>query len=136
MEGVINGGTFSSFVERLTMHDLPYDPLFSNAFLMTFHLFGTSEEMFELLIKRFLMIPPENLSQDELKLWVGKKLGPTQVYVCQVLKNWMENYWIEDKDDICLDNIYSFSTGPMMQAQPGLASRLQEMVSRRVRDIY
>lgn len=99
---------------------------------MTFHLFGTSEQLFDELVNRFMLEPPPNLSSDEIKLWVEKKLSPIQIRVCNSFKIWLESFWIESKDDACLDNIYSFASGPMMQAQHALANRLLELVSKRV----
>ncbi|KAI8912742.1 ras guanine nucleotide exchange factor domain-containing protein [Gorgonomyces haynaldii] len=137
MEGAVNGGTFSALVERLTVHDQPVDPGYATAFLMTFHLFGTAEQLFDELIGRFMMEPPDGLTPDEVRIWVDKKLQPVQIRVCNAFKAWLENHWIESKDDGCLDNIYSFASGPMMQAQPTLATRLQELVSKRISsDVY
>ena len=137
MEGAVNGGTFTALVERLTVHDQPVDPGFATAFLMTFHLFGTADQLFQELIARFMMEPPEGLNTDEMRLWVEKKLSPVQIRVCNAFKTWLEYHWLDTTDDSCLDNIYSFASGPMMQAQPALAARLQELVSKRVNsDIY
>jgi son of sevenless len=99
---------------------------------MTFHMFGSAQQLYDELIKRFNMGPPDSLSPDEVRIWVERKLSPVQIRVCNTFKAWLESFFIEDKDDVCLDNIYEFASGPMMQAQPALATRLQEIVSKRV----
>ncbi|KAI8893365.1 ras guanine nucleotide exchange factor domain-containing protein [Globomyces pollinis-pini] len=132
MEGAVNGGTFISLVERLTVHDQPVDPGFASSFLMTFHLFGTAKQLFDCLVARFTMEPPEGLNNDELKLWIEKKLSPIQIRVCNALKLWIESYWLEQFDDICLDDIHAFASGPMMQFQSVPAQRILELVQRRV----
>lgn len=132
MEGAINGGTFPALVERLTAHEHQVNPVFATSFLMTFHLFGTSTQLLDELIGRFMLSSPDNLSQDEHYLWVTKKLSLIQIRVCNAFKAWLEHYWREEHDDVCLDRIYSFASGPMMQSQPALAARLQDLVSKRV----
>jgi son of sevenless-like protein len=95
-------------------------------------MFGTANQLFEELVARFLMQPPLNLSAEEVRIWVEKKLSPIQIKICGVFKLWLEKYWIELMDDGCLDTIFSFASEPMMQAQDLLAIRLQEIVSKRV----
>jgi hypothetical protein len=132
MEGSVNGGTFSALVERLTVHDQPVDPSFATAFLMTFHLFGSAEQLFNFLVARFTMYPPEGINDDEIPLWTEKKLLPVQMRVCNALKLWIEIYWIEKYDDIFLDDIHAFANGPMMETQPQAATKILELVARKV----
>lgn len=139
MEGAVNGGSFQALVERLTIHDQPVgndysdlDPSFSASFLMTFHLFGTAEQLFSTLVSRFTLFPPPGLTPEELQVWTEKKLNPIQVRVCNTIRTWIESYWLEKFDDNCLDDIHAFASGTMMQAQPQLAQRILELVSKRV----
>lgn len=151
MEGAVNGGTFPSLVERMTMHDQPIgmrffsklnamdahlffvlDTDFMNAFLLTFHLFGSAGQLFSLLIARFTMQPPPGLSADEFALWTEKKLYPIQARVSIVLKVWLETFWIDLLDDVCLDDIHNFANGAMMGPQPEEAQRVLELVGIKV----
>ena len=150
MEGAVNGGTFPSLVERMTMHDQPIGELklwngcsslsffavvdtdFMNAFLLTFHLFGSAGQLFSLLISRFTMQPPPGLSADEFALWTEKKLYPIQARVSIVLKVWLETFWIDLLDDVCLDDIHNFANGAMMGPQPEEAQRVLELVGIKV----
>lgn len=109
---------------------------YTNAFLMTFHLFGTSTQLFDELKSRFMIDPPDDLSPGDVRLWVEMKLSPVQLKVCSVYQSWLENYWIESKDDICLDQIYAFASSQIMQYQPAYAERLKELSSNRVRNIF
>ncbi|KAJ3273412.1 hypothetical protein HDV01_004482 [Terramyces sp. JEL0728] len=144
MEGAVNGGTFPALVERLTVHDQPVgdlivnlDPGFAQAFLMTFHLFGNSETLFRCLQSRFLLDPPQGLTPEELNIWVEKKLTPVQRGVCNALKMWIEQYWLESSDDSCLDDIHAFASGAMMEYQPQAATKILELVSKKVTtDVY
>lgn len=137
MEGVVNGGTFDALVEKLTAHDQPVDPGYSTAFLMTFHLFGTAQQLFEALYARYNLKPPQGLKGDELILWTEKKLSLIQVRVCNALKLWIEGYWLEKFDDVCLDDLHAFASGPMLETQAASATRILELVSRRIAsDVY
>ncbi|KAI9101897.1 ras guanine nucleotide exchange factor domain-containing protein [Phlyctochytrium arcticum] len=131
-EGQVNGGTFPALVERLTLHDQPVDPVFFTAFMMLFHQFGTAPEFFDLLTKRFTMSPPPNLSQEELKIWHEKKQTPARLRVYNAFRSWLENYWIDELDDPCLDRIHDFATGDMMEATSTLSLRLMELVQKKV----
>ncbi|KAJ3253570.1 hypothetical protein HK103_000478 [Boothiomyces macroporosus] len=144
MEGAVNGGTFQALVERLTVHDQPVgkssfiiDPGFAQSFLMTFHLFGNAEMLFRALKGRFMLEPPQGLTPEELNIWVEKKLTPVQRGVCNALKMWIEQYWLESSDDSCLDDIHAFASGEMMEYQPQAATKILELVSKKVTtDVY
>ncbi|KNC96346.1 uncharacterized protein SPPG_08247 [Spizellomyces punctatus DAOM BR117] len=132
MEGQVNGGTFPALVERLTLHDQPVDPVFFTAFMMLFHQFGTAAEFFNLLRKRYMMSPPLQLNPEEVKIWQEKKQTPARLRVYNAFRSWLENYWIDELDDECLDRIHEFASGEMMEATSTLALRLMELVQRKV----
>jgi hypothetical protein len=79
------------------------------------------------------MEPPEGLKEDEYALWWEKKLIPVQNRVCNALKLWLESFWIEQYDDDCLDDIHALVSGPITENHPQLASKLLELVSRKVK---
>ncbi len=86
-DGSIRGGTLPTLIERLTAHEqagmsrypvvpmvievlnLPLDTTFSKAFLMTYKSFTTPDELFELLVARFRIQPPDNLDSEEREGW-------------------------------------------------------------------
>lgn len=49
------------------------DPTFIKNFLMTFKSFMTLDELFELLVQRFWIQPPDNLNPAELEEWTKLK---------------------------------------------------------------
>jgi son of sevenless-like protein len=91
-EGTVRGGTIQALVERLTTHDAPgrsttvtsnsnaislsyppsLDTKYNKTFLMTYKSFTTTDDLFELLVQRFWVQPPDKLSPQELEEW--KKL--------------------------------------------------------------
>ena len=78
------------------------------------------------------MEPPQALNSDDLKIWTDKKLAQIQSRVCNALKAWLENYWIDSYGDCCLDDIHEFASGPMMKSQASAAAKILELVSKKV----
>ena len=88
-EGSIKGGTLPALVEKLTSHEANgkflfinsnnffglIDWSFTNIFLLTYRSFTSTEELLELLFKRFLLTPPGEMDPSLLDQWKEKKLG-------------------------------------------------------------
>ena len=85
-EGTVKGGTIQALVERLTTHDAPgqipalgrtlyftdhthTDTKYNKTFLMTYKSFTTTSELFDLLVARFWIQPPEGITPAELEEW-------------------------------------------------------------------
>lgn len=49
------------------------DTAFTKNFMMTFKSFMTLDELFDLLVQRFWIQPPDTLTPDELEDWKKKK---------------------------------------------------------------
>ncbi len=104
-------GTLTGLVEQLTRHDR-LDAVFNGTFLLTYRSFTTASELFELLVRRFSIQPPPGLSQHDLATWEDSKQKLVRFRVVNVLKSWLEHYWMEGNDDesrMLLDRIYSFA---------------------------
>ncbi|CAG8778456.1 9385_t:CDS:2, partial [Acaulospora colombiana] len=39
--------------------------------------------------------PPENLTREEIEVWTEKKQTPIRLRVFNIMKSWLENYYIE-----------------------------------------
>lgn len=78
-DGSVRGGTVPALVERLTAHEQASDPTFGKAFLMTYKSFTTLDEVFDLLVARFRIQPPENLAEVERENWCKLKQHVIQV---------------------------------------------------------
>ncbi len=125
----LRGGTLTALVEQLTRHDRLDSP-FNNTFLLTYKSFTTASELFELLVKRFSIQPPRNISAEDYKIWVDRKQKPIRFRVVNILKSWFDSYWMEPADeanDELLRKVYSFAkdsiattstpgSGPLMTA--------------------
>ncbi|AEO68966.1 534c7d71-9a7e-4081-a468-76549fb1a145 [Thermothielavioides terrestris] len=91
----VKGGSLLALTEQLTRHD-KLDPSFNNTFLLTYRSFTTARELFELLVKRFTIQPPEGLTQEEYELWKDRKLKPVRFRVVNIIKSWFDTFWMEE----------------------------------------
>ncbi|KAG0217118.1 hypothetical protein BGX31_000348, partial [Mortierella sp. GBA43] len=128
MEGVVKGGTLEALVERLTLHD-SFDAGFVATFLLTYRSFTTTSQLFTLLFRRFTILPPEELEGEQLTLWTDRKLTPIRLRVFNIIKSWLENYYLEDEeeDHQMLPRIKEFSRESMSFA----AVQLIKLVEKR-----
>ncbi|EUC63459.1 cell division control protein, partial [Rhizoctonia solani AG-3 Rhs1AP] len=117
-DGGVRGGTLPALVERLTMHD-QLDATFIDAFLMTYKSFTTTKELFQLLVERFRIEPPEELEGSDLQEWIEKKQKPARVRVVNIFRKMLLDPSIIDKEDgYILDNIKNFAAEIMHDVPP------------------
>ena len=90
----LRGGTLAALVEQLTRHDRP-QPQFISTFLLTYRSFTSAAELFEMLVRRFSIQPPRGLPADAYRVWVERKQKPIRLRVVNILKTWLESYWME-----------------------------------------
>lgn len=118
----IKGGTLLGLVEQLTRHD-KFDSLFKTSFLLTYQSFTSANELFEVLIRRWSIQPPPGLSQDDIKMWMEKKQAPIRLRIVNVLKQWVELYWMEGNDNASqelISRMYNFAKDTVAQSNtPG-----------------
>ncbi|KAF8158224.1 ras guanine nucleotide exchange factor domain-containing protein [Crassisporium funariophilum] len=108
-DGSVRGGTVPALVERLTAHEQASDPTFSKAFLMTYKSFTTLNEFFDLLVARFRIQAPENLTQSEREEWGKLKQHVIQMRVINTLKAMIVDDDVLEKEDLfILDRMKEF----------------------------
>jgi son of sevenless-like protein len=90
----LRGGTLTGLVEQLTRHDR-HNSDFNNTFLLTYKSFTNAEELFKMLVTRWSIQPPYALSADDYPTWVDHKQKPIQFRVVNILKTWLDTYWME-----------------------------------------
>jgi len=93
-DGTVKAATLSALVKRLTLDHLKFtqETKFRHTFLATFRTFSSADLVFDLLIDRYRMEPPHNLTPEECEEWKEKKLRPTQHRVLTVLTMWLEDH--------------------------------------------
>ncbi|CAB4380587.1 unnamed protein product [Rhizophagus irregularis] len=130
MESYVKGGTLNALVERLTMHDL-LDSNFIATFLLTYRSFCTTDEFFDMLVKRFMIQPPENITPEELEVWQEKKQTPVRLRVFNIMKTWLETYYIDGQDSHCLERMREFATTTMHENMAFAAVSLIKVIEKR-----
>ncbi|CAO3592120.1 unnamed protein product [Absidia cylindrospora] len=129
MEGSVKGGTLLALVIRLTLHDY-LDMNFINTFLLTYRSFCSSMELLTLLEKRYTRDPPDGLTEQEMDIWMNKKLKLIRLRVFNVLKNWLEQYYNED-DYVILDELLRFTTTTIRSTLRFSAEQLERLIKKR-----
>ncbi|TIB11047.1 hypothetical protein E3P92_03045 [Wallemia ichthyophaga] len=128
--GSVKGGTVPALVERLTTHEHS-DLKFSKTFLMTYTSFSTSEEVFDLLIRRFHLCPPDWLVENEITMWREKKQMVVQLRVINVMKSWLEHHFDENRDNYILERVRHFADSDIPMTIVGPVRYLKKIVERR-----
>ncbi|KAG0253551.1 hypothetical protein DFQ27_007342 [Actinomortierella ambigua] len=132
-DGQVKGGTLNALVERLTLHD-GLDSSFMITFLLTYRSFTNTRELFTLLFRRFNIQAPMGLDSEELEIWTEKKQTPIRLRVFNIIKSWLETYYLEDESDDreALAMIKDFSRTPSMKDTMSFAAvQLIKLVEKR-----
>ncbi|RDH19580.1 ras GEF [Aspergillus niger ATCC 13496] len=98
----IKQGTICGLVEQLTRHDR-LDVSFNETFLMTYPTFVCGRELFEILLQRLNMPPPPGLTDSDLSRWTEQKQKTVRFRVINILKTWLERYWMEPPTESTMD---------------------------------
>ncbi|KAI8373371.1 ras guanine nucleotide exchange factor domain-containing protein [Choanephora cucurbitarum] len=128
-EKSIRGGTLRALVERLTLHDY-IDMSFIANFLLTYRSFCTTEEFVDLLLERYNLAPPEELTPEELEIWTDKKQKLVRLRVFNVMKNWLENYY-NDEDEFILNKLQVFANTVICDSSSFSAEQLNRLIRKR-----
>lgn len=131
----IRGGSLLALVEQLTRHD-KLDSNFNNTFLLTYRSFTTARELFELLVLRFSIQPPENLSPQNYEVWREKKQSPIRFRVVNILKNWFETFWMEDSQEeetkLLIRDVYQFARDTVKSTETPGSNPLMAVLDQRM----
>ncbi|KAF9011050.1 ras guanine nucleotide exchange factor domain-containing protein [Cyathus striatus] len=107
--GKVQIGTLEALVEKLSLdtsardsvnsvNKLSEDMPYINAFLMTFRTFTTAGTLFEMLVDRYRMDHPKDLTEAEFEDWKLRCLLPTQRRVLTVFAMWLEDHRLLEED--------------------------------------
>ncbi|KAK0622999.1 ras guanine nucleotide exchange factor domain-containing protein [Immersiella caudata] len=130
----VKGGSLVALVEQLTRHD-KLDASFNNTFLFTYRSFTTARELFEMLVKRFGIQPPEGLSQTEYEQWRDGKQKLIRFRVVNILKNWFDNFWMEETTDETkqlIRDVYNFAKDTVKSTETPGSAPLMAVLDQRL----
>ncbi|EPE35600.1 Ras GEF [Glarea lozoyensis ATCC 20868] len=131
----LKGGTLLALVEQLTRHDR-LEPTFNNTFLLTYRSFTTARELFELLVKRFQIQPPEGMAQGDYLAWRDLKQKLIRLRVVNILKSWFESFWMEDQSEetkALVRDVYTFARDTVKTAETPGSGPLMTVLEQRLR---
>ncbi|EJT69277.1 cell division control protein 25 [Gaeumannomyces tritici R3-111a-1] len=131
----VKGGSLLALVEQLTRHD-KLDSSFNNTFLLTYRSFTTARELFELLVKRFGIQPPEGLSQADFEVWRERKQKLIRFRVVNIMKSWFDNFWMEDSslDETkqLIRDVYTFARDTVRSTETPGSAPLMTLLDQRL----
>ncbi|KAI3336811.1 ras GEF [Xylariaceae sp. AK1471] len=130
----VKGGSLLALVEQLTRHD-KLDSNFNNTFLLTYRSFTTARELFELLVKRFNIQPPEGLHNSEYDTWRDRKQKPIRFRVVNILKSWFDNFWMEEPNEESkqiIRDVYSFARDTIKSTETPGSAPLMAVLDQRL----
>lgn len=131
----LKGGTLMGLVEQLTRHD-KLDSSFNGTFLLTYRSFTTARELFDCLVKRFEIQPPEGMPQSDYEIWRDRKQKPIRFRVVNILKSWFDNYWMEDQNDetkALIRDVYTFARDVVKTTETPGSGPLMTVLEQRLR---
>jgi len=131
----LKGGTLPALVEQLTRHD-KLDSNFNNTFLLTYRSFTEARELFELLVERFEIQPPEGMALGDYDTWRDRKQKPIRFRVVNILKSWFDNFWMEDSSDetkALIRDVYTFARDTVKKTETPGSGPLMTVLEQRLR---
>ncbi|KAM0745920.1 hypothetical protein T439DRAFT_360874 [Meredithblackwellia eburnea MCA 4105] len=129
----VRGGTLRALIIAATSHEGRVDANYLSAFLMTFRTFCTPHELLRLLSERYLVAPPDDLNDEELKVWKHRKQSPIQARVANMLKTWVREHM--DHEEMDKDVLRGIAEFAQRQMGKGSAQTVQitNLVEERLR---
>jgi son of sevenless len=130
----VKGGTLLALVEQLTRHD-KLDSNFNNTFLLTYRSFTSSRELFELLVQRFNTQPPEGMGSIDYDIWRDRKQKPIRFRVVNIMKNWFDNFWMEETNEESkqlIRDVYQFAKDTVKSTETPGSAPLMAVLDQRL----
>ena len=127
-DGVLVGASLECLVEKMTPHDNIVESAFSAVFFMTFRMFSTPQELVATVIRRYNLLPPAGLSDEDLYIWQQRKGVPVRLRVANFLKLWLETYWKSGSDDAVLGTLMAFTRDALAVMFPSPSQRVMELI--------
>lgn len=130
-EGHLVAASLDVLVEKMIPHDSIVDAAFSAVFFLTFRLFCSPVALVQAIINRYNVMPPPNLSEEDMLVWQQYKGIPIRLRVSNFVKSWLELYWRPGVDDPALLHLTSFTREALQQYFPGPSQRILDLITIR-----
>jgi son of sevenless-like protein len=89
-----------------------------------------------MLVNRWKIQPPYGLTKEDYQIWVDRKQKPIRFRVVNILKSWLDTYWMEGNSDEAkqlMMRIYNFAKEHVATANTPGAAPLIAAVEQRMR---
>ncbi|KEI39358.1 uncharacterized protein L969DRAFT_49135 [Mixia osmundae IAM 14324] len=130
-DGQVKGGTLAALVEKLTSHE-GVDHHFNTTFLLTYRTFTTSNDLFDMLVQRYMIEMPAGLAAEEAHIWTEQKQKLVRIRVLNILKVWIESNLYDDNESAVLDRVSRFATEAVTDSVA--AKQVIRVVERRLQN--
>jgi son of sevenless-like protein len=97
--------------------ELKQDKLFKDIFLTTFRTFTTANQLFDMLVARYHMERPEDLTAEQADEWRDKMQLPTQRRTLTLFTMWLQDHRLLEEEPHIAQRLTDFLTH-IMQPQP------------------
>ena len=102
--------------------------------MITFKSFMSLDELFDLLVQRFWIEPPPNLTPEELEDWTKQKQVMIRLRVLNTFRTMITDEDVLEKDDMyILDRIRDFCVKAEVTTSVAAAKQLVVLIDRVVR---
>lgn len=101
-------------------------------FLATFRTITTPDILFELLVERFQMSPPKNLSPADVGDWKLRYLLPTRKRVLDLFVAWLEQHQLLEEEPHIARHLTDFLLSSVTPVLPEEASNILQKIEQLV----
>lgn len=129
----VKSGSLYGLVRMLTYYKYP-DPEYTHAFLLSYRSFTTAEELLSLIIERYNVSPPDDLSHPkQLEYYYVKKIVPIRMRVSNFIRTWLEDHFEDftENDSALLRQLNEFMDSQMNVTDDNLAQLLRKTISKK-----
>ncbi|KAJ7024347.1 ras guanine nucleotide exchange factor domain-containing protein [Mycena alexandri] len=116
-DGLVRTGTLVAMVEKLCSDPLSKDPIklkqektFKDIFLTTFRTFTTANQFFDMLVARYHMELPEDLTDTQAEEWREKMQLPTQRRTLTLFTMWLQDHRLLEEEPHIAQRLTDFLT--------------------------
>ncbi|KAI0056099.1 ras GEF [Artomyces pyxidatus] len=134
-EGVLVGASMQALVEKMTPHASIVEPAFSAVFFLTFRLFSSPMELVQVIIDRYNILPPPDLTEERMYLWQQRKGIPVRLRVSNFIKVWLEMHWRPVSDNVVLPLLLDFNRDALAVMFPGPSQRIHDLIMMRTHQV-
>ncbi|KAJ7508677.1 ras guanine nucleotide exchange factor domain-containing protein [Mycena galericulata] len=138
-DGYVRTGTLVALVEKLSSEIFTKDPIkvnrermFKDIFLTTFRTFTTANQLFDMLVARYHMECPDNLTDEQAAEWREKMQIPTQSRTLTLFTMWLQDHRLLEEEPHIAQRLTNFLT---KIAQPQSLALTAKLIIRSIEDL-